>query len=135
MSVSLLRKSFSQNGKHGFANDCDVCNMNCHFQKLYSGEDGYVVRCKECGHYQLAYLCVMVTLDEKEFRSFRRMVQQQYENSLHIPNDLCKCVIVQTPAAGTCFLFTKREIKRFTELLDEADTEERAQVLFALFRE
>ena len=109
--------------------------MNCHFQKLYSGEDGYVVRCKECGHYQLAYLCVMVMLDEKEFRSFCRMVQQQYENSLHITNDLCKCVVVQTPAAGTCFLFTKREIKRFTELLDEADTEERAQVLFALFRE
>lgn len=109
--------------------------MNCHFQKLYSGEDGYVVRCRECGHYQLAYLCVMVTLDEKEFQSFRRMVQQQYENSLHITNDLCKCVIVQTPAAGTCFLFTKREIKRFTELLDEADTEERAQLLLALFRE
>ncbi len=108
--------------------------MNCHFQKLYSGEDGYVVRCRECGHYQIAYLCVMLTLDEKEFRSFHRMVQQHYEVSACITNDLCKCIVVQTPATNTCFLFSKREIKRFAELLDEADTEQHAQVLLTLFQ-
>lgn len=108
--------------------------MSCQFQTLYTGEDGYVVRCKECGHYQLAYLCVMVTLGEKEFRSFRRMIQQHYEDSLQLTNDHCKCVVVQTPATGTNFLFSRREIKRFTELLDEADTEESTQSMLALFQ-
>lgn len=107
--------------------------MNCQFQTLYTGEDGYVVRCKECGHYQLAYLCVMVTLNEKEYISFRHVVQQQYEDSLCLANEYCKCVVVQTPAAGTCFLFTGREIKRFAELLDEADNEEKALALLELF--
>jgi len=107
--------------------------MNCKFQTLYTGEDGYVVRCRECGHYQLAYLCVMVTLDEKEYHSFRRMVQQHYEDSICLENKYCKCVVVQTPAAGTCFLFSGREIKRFAELLDEADNEEKALALIELF--
>lgn len=107
--------------------------MNCQFKTLYTGEDGYVVRCKECGHYQLAYLCVMVTLDEKEFRSFRRMVQQHYEDSLCITNDFCKCIVIPTPAANTCFLFTKREITRFVQLLDEADNEEKALALMKFF--
>jgi hypothetical protein len=109
--------------------------MNCHFKTLYTGEDGYVVRCKECGHYQLAYLCVMVTLDEKQFYSFRKMIQQHYEDSLYVSNEHCKSVVVQTPAGGTNFLFSAREIKRFAELLDEADTEERAQSMIELFQE
>jgi hypothetical protein len=109
--------------------------MNCHFQTLYTGEDGYVVRCKECGHYQLAYLCVMVTLEEKQFCSFRKRIQQQYEDSLYLSNDNCKCVVVHTAATGTNFLFTRREIKRFAELLDEADTEERAQSILQLFHQ
>ena len=109
--------------------------MSCHFQTLYCGEDGYIVRCKECGHYQLAYLCVMITLEEKEFRSFRRMIQQHYEDSLHLSNEYCKCVVVQTAAAGTNFLFSGREIKRFNELLDEADTEQQAQSMLALFQQ
>ena len=94
-----------------------------------------MVRCKECGHYQLAYLCVMVTLDEKQFYWFRKMIQQHYEDSLCVSNEHCKCVVVQTPATGTNFLFSGREIKRFAELLDEADTEERAQSMLQLFHQ
>lgn len=109
--------------------------MSCHFQTLYIGEDGYVVRCKECGHYQLAYLCIMVTLEENEFRSFRRMIHQHYDDSLHLTNDHCKCIVVQTPATGTHFLFSRKEIKRFAQLLDEADTEEQALSMLALFQQ
>lgn len=109
--------------------------MSCQFQTLYMGEDGYVVRCKECGHYQLAYLCIMVTLEEKEFSSFCRMIQQHYEDSIHLSNDNCKCVVVQTPASGTHFLFSRKEIRRFAELLDSADTEERTQNILALFQQ
>lgn len=109
--------------------------MSCHFQQIYLGEDGYVVRCNECGHYQLAYLCIMLTLDEKEFRSFRRMIYQQHEDSLHFRNHNGKSVVVQTLASGTYFLFSPNEIQRFTELLDEADTEEQTQNILALFQQ
>lgn len=108
---------------------------SCNFQTLYTGEDGYVVRCKDCGHYQIAYLCMMVTLDEKGFRSFRKTIRQHYRNSLQLVNDHCKCVIVPTPAAGTHFLFSRKEIKRLTELLDEADTEEQALSMLSLFQQ
>ncbi|NCU02630.1 MAG: hypothetical protein GXC73_01480 [Chitinophagaceae bacterium] len=109
--------------------------MSCHFQTLYCGEDGYVVYCNQCGQYQLAYLCVMLTLEEKDFHSFRRTIQQQYKHSLQLSNEHCKCVVVQTAAAGTHFLFSGREIKRFNELLDEADTEQQAQSMLALFQQ
>jgi hypothetical protein len=108
--------------------------MNCKFQTLYCGEDGYVVRCKECSNYQVAYLCVMVTLATSEFQAFCRMVQQHYLDSLTLQSDDCKCVVLETPASGTCFIFSRREIKRFAELLEEADNEEKTQELLELFR-
>lgn len=77
----------------------------------------------------------MVTMEQKEFRSFCRIIQQHSEESLHLSNDHCKCVVVQTPATGINFLFSPKEIKRFNELLDEADTEERIQSMLELFRQ
>ena len=135
MPVSLLRKWFSRCCKQKQLSNPKFVYMNCHFQKLYTGEDGYVVRCKECGHYQLAFLCVMLTLDEQHYYSFRKLIQQRYEDSLCVSNEHCKCIVVETPAAGTSFLFSAREIKRFADLLDEADTEERAQSMLQLFHQ
>jgi hypothetical protein len=109
--------------------------MSCHYQSLYTGKDGYVVRCKECGHYQVAYLCVMLTIEKEEFRSFRRKMEQHYKESLSLATDYHKCVIVETAAAGTRFLFSRAEIKRLTEILDEADTEEQAQNMLLLFQQ
>lgn len=107
--------------------------MNCKFQTLYSGEDGYVVRCRECRNYQLAYLCVMITIGATEFQAFCRTVQQHYLDSLSLQSDDCKCVVIETSAANTCFIFSRREIKRFAQLLEEADNEEKAQELLELF--
>ena len=40
----------------------------CGFQYRYNGEDGYAVRCKKCGNYQIAFASFMLTLSPSEFR-------------------------------------------------------------------
>jgi hypothetical protein len=48
----------------------DVCAKFpavCNFQSLYMNDDGYVVRCKECGPYQLGFSSALLTLLKKNF--------------------------------------------------------------------
>ena len=111
----------------------DVCSMSCEFQSLYFGDDGYVVRCKQCGHYQLAYMCICITLNETDYRAFCKIVNRKYEEAAYHFAEHSKCITIQTPAEGICFLLTRAEAKRFTEILEEADTEAKAQSLISLF--
>jgi len=107
--------------------------MSCKFQSLYYGDDGYVVHCKQCGHYQLAYMCICITVNEQDYHAFCSIVNRSYEEAKYIVAEHSKCVTIQTPAEGIFFLLTTAEAKRFTEILEEADTEAKAQTLMSLF--
>jgi hypothetical protein len=105
----------------------------CTFQSLYFSNDGYVVKCKQCGHYQVAFMCMMITLTEHDFCSFHKIVKQKSEDADYAVADNTKCIIIQTPANGVCFLLTKAEVKKFAEILEEADTEAKARCIISLF--
>lgn len=107
--------------------------MSCELQSLYFGNDGYVVRCKQCGNYQITFMCIMITLNECDFRAFCRIVKQKSEEADYAFAEHSKCISIQTPAEGVNFLLTKAEVNRFTEILEEADSEEKAQSLISLF--
>jgi uncharacterized protein DUF6686 len=105
----------------------------CEFQSLYFGEDGYVVRCRECNHYQLAFCRTMLTLTEGEFQEFRSIVEFRYteiENSFIEPG---KSIILETPLKEVHMLLSPIETRRFLEILEHADTELKAQGLINLF--
>jgi hypothetical protein len=128
---------FCDNGFPGSYIENAICmrslNMACSFQSLYFADDAYVVRCKECNHYQLGYLSVMLTLSDAAYRDFRQVVYtRKKENSGLAPH--CKNQVIQTPGKGVCLLFTPLEIRRLYDILDEADTEERVLALIGLFR-
>ena len=105
----------------------------CEYLSLYFGDIGYVVRCKQCGLYQLAFMCIVITLTKQDFFAFCGIVKRKYEEANYAHSENSKCIIIQTPAEGISFLLTKNEVKRFTEILEEADNEEKAQCLIGLF--
>lgn len=107
--------------------------MNCELQSLYFGDDGYIVRCKNCGHYQLAYLCICIVIEQEEFKTFCETVLTKYEESHPSCAEHTKCVLIPTPATNVSFLLTKAEAKRLIEILEEADNEIKAQSLMSLF--
>ncbi|HRO48439.1 DUF6686 family protein [Agriterribacter sp.] len=105
----------------------------CGFQYLYNGEDGYVVRCKQCGHYQLAFASVMLTLTENEFRLFGELVKYKCEGADDALTEYSKSVVLRTPAEGVFILLTKNEAVRLCEILEEADNENKALTLMSMF--
>lgn len=106
----------------------------CEFKYLFSGEDGYVVRCKNCAHYQLAFASFMLTLSHGEFQSFCELVKYKCQRVDDVLTGYSKTVLLQTSAPGVFVLLTKDEVLRLHEMLEEADNEERSVSLLSLFR-
>jgi hypothetical protein len=105
----------------------------CQFQSLYFDDDGYVVRCKQCDHYQIAFGSTMLTLAQKDFETICQIVkhkcaEENFEFAGH-----AKCIIIPTPSGGVHLLLTKEEANRFNDILEEADNEAKAQCLISLF--
>jgi hypothetical protein len=107
----------------------------CEFESLYFNDDGYVVRCKKCGYYQLAFGTIMLTLTKKDFETMRNVVQQKCNEGDFSLCEHSKCVCIPTPSTGMYMLLTKNEAKRFNEILEEADNEEKAKSLLNLFKQ
>jgi hypothetical protein len=107
----------------------------CEFQSLYFNDDGYVVRCKQCGYYQLAFGSTMLTLAKKDFEAICKMIRHKCNEADFSVSEHSKCVVIPTPSYGMYMLLTKNEANRFNEILEEADNEEKAQCLLSLFNQ
>lgn len=105
----------------------------CKFQSLYFEDDGYVVRCNHCGHYQVGFSSTMLTLADKEFQQFYAQLKHKCVETVSAATAHCKVVILKTPSPGVCMMLTRGEAIRFAEILEQADTEMKALSLMRLF--
>lgn len=106
----------------------------CRFQSLYFNDDGYVVYCKQCNRYQLAFGSTLLTLKPHDFIVFCNVVKTKCREE----NDLSgaehsKTVVIPAPCDGMYMLLTKKEAHLFHRILEEADTEMKTQQLLGLF--
>ncbi|MDO9375190.1 MAG: DUF6686 family protein [Bacteroidota bacterium] len=106
----------------------------CEFESLYFSDDGYVVRCKETGHYQVAFMSTILTLTEVDFQQFCKLIRTRSGDWEGYVGADTRCVVIPTPAQGINLLFTKKEALQFNNILEEADTENRALSLMRLFK-
>ncbi|MES2777867.1 MAG: DUF6686 family protein [Bacteroidota bacterium] len=105
----------------------------CEFESLYYGDDGYVVRCKHCGHYQVAFISTMLSLNERNFQALYTLVQQKCQEADYSFTEHSKTVILKTPCDGVFIMLTRNEARRFSEILEEADNEAKSLALIRLF--
>ena len=106
--------------------------MSCEYQSLYRGNDGYVVRCKHCGSYQLAFAGIMLLLEDEDFQAFRHLVTCRCGECCNIKQATnLKNVVIETPAGGIWFLLTQTEAQRLQLMLSTAGG--RAEKLTNLF--
>ncbi|MGE9311896.1 DUF6686 family protein [Niabella sp. CJ426] len=108
--------------------------MACDFQSLYYGEEGYVVRCKQCGHYQVAFISTMLTLNEADFYIFCKQVKYKVLQSYSNVNQDSKIIIIATPSQDVSLILTPGELTRLHKTLEEADSEIKTQELLCLFK-
>ncbi len=109
--------------------------MSCDFQSLYYGEDGYVVRCRQCGHYQVAFVSTMLTLVEADFHVFCEQVKYKALQSYSHVNPDSKIIMLATPSQDVHLILTPSELIRLSRALEEADNEIKAQELLCLFKQ
>lgn len=107
----------------------------CEFQSLYFGEDGYVVRCDKCGHYQLAFASTMLTMTKEDFATLCHTVKIKMNEANEYYHDSAKCIVIPAASKSTCLLLTKKEAQRLHEILEAADTEEKVQAMMRLFHQ
>lgn len=105
----------------------------CEFQSLYFEDDGYVVRCNHCSHYQVGFSSIMLTLADKAFQQFRRELKHKCTETAREAPAHGKVVMLKTPSPGVCMMLTRSEAVRFAEILEQADSEMRALGLMRLF--
>ncbi|WP_346237899.1 DUF6686 family protein [Niabella insulamsoli] len=108
--------------------------MACDFQSLYYGEDGYVARCKQCGHYQIAFISTMLTLSSADFHIFCKQVNYKAGQTYTNVNHDSKIIMIATPAQDVNLILTPAELARLHKALEEADSEIKAQELLCLFK-
>lgn len=106
----------------------------CEYQSLYFSDDGYVVRCGKCGHYQLAFASTMLTMTKEDFATFCHIVKTKMKEANEYYTPSAKCILIPAASKSTYLLLTKKEAQRLHEILEEADTEEKAQAMMRLFQ-
>ena len=103
----------------------------CQFRELYRGEEGYIIRCAACKHYQILFSGVVLSLNEPEYAKFSSVAaacEQDFLNYTCTGN-------VPMPAMrqGVYLLLNNQKIKALNAMLEAADTEAKTLALFQLF--
>ena len=107
----------------------------CQFESLYYGDDGFVIRCKQCGHYRVAFISTMLNLTENNFQALRKVVQHKCIEADYSYAENNKSIIIETALDGVYIMLTSSEVKRFNYILEEADNEVKALSLISLFNQ
>lgn len=105
----------------------------CEYQSLYYGDDGYIVRCKHCDYYQLAFISTMVTITGTEFEALCQLVRTRCSEEDSVFTADTRSIILTLPNRGICMLLTRAEANRFNKILEETDNEIKSQELIDLF--
>ncbi|MFT3902941.1 MAG: hypothetical protein QM727_07190 [Niabella sp.] len=108
--------------------------MTCDFQNLYSGDEGYIVRCKQCGHYQVAFISTMLTLTENDFLFFCEQVHYKAQHAHEMGNNHSKMVMIGTPSTDVQLILTPIELIRLHKMVEQATDEITVQDMLMLFQ-
>jgi hypothetical protein len=104
----------------------------CTMKTWYSGADGFIRQCKECGSYQVVFGTTVFTLDEECFKAFVLHVHELQETLVSIDEDL-RCILVPLTASTVSLILSEKELKRLDAMLQITDNEVITSGLLELF--
>lgn len=105
----------------------------CIFQQLYAGEEGYVVRCRECSYYQIAFGTTVINMSKSELDAMRGMIVHQLQHPNTAVNDEAKAAWLPTPFDGYSLILSFKELRLLEAMLSAAETEEISLSLLECF--
>ena len=105
----------------------------CQFLNWYANEDGYVVQCRDCMHFQLSFGTTMLTLSEEQFQTFVAIVAYKKQEMVSLQDSNCKNIIVPTPSNSVNIILNEKDLNFLYDMTQTADNEVKANQLLSLF--
>jgi hypothetical protein len=92
----------------------------CHYEILAHNDNGYILSCHGCGHYQLAFGTMVITLLPEDLHHFRRRLQQKKTEMLASWFSNQKIIRMPVGVAQVQMALTTKETDQLLLLIDEA---------------
>lgn len=92
----------------------------CHYEILAHNDKGYVLSCHGCGHYQLAFGTMEITMLPDELQHLRQRLQDKKTEMLGIWFSQHKMIRVPAGIPHLQLALTANETDQLLELIDEA---------------
>jgi len=105
----------------------------CNFKYYYSGVDGFVSQCNGCGHFQVSFGGMVLTLTSHDFQVLCHVTDFKCKDLPGPLYDNIKSVFIPTPCPYVYFFLTPHEAIDFRTMLEKADSEHKTRALLSLF--
>lgn len=102
----------------------------CDYKLLAHNEDGYVILCNSCLHYQLAFGTMLVTFSTGNYRQFFRQVNKQLDASELSGFEKQKRFIIDVFAVNTMMTLSYLELVKLAALVNESSFNAEFETLF-----
>lgn len=101
----------------------------CTNRILASGNQGYVVRCQQCNHFQIAFGTVVIRFCAMEYEKFKLQLEDQF----HLFNDHAfpeqKMIELPTFNTNTKLILNFFELENLMKLVTEANILDEAEII------
>ena len=105
----------------------------CELQTLSYCKDGYVVRCKHCGYVRVAFGTSLFHVSPNDFVWMLDVLRMICDKEEICTAEECKNILVPTPYPEVQIVLSPKEAFRLLAILEEADSEMKAEQFLQLF--
>lgn len=106
----------------------------CQFVNWYADEDGYVIQCRECMHFQVSFGTTMLTLSETQYQNFVAIVARKKQELIPMQHSDCKYIVLPTPSNAVNIILSEKELNFLYDMTQSADNELKTSQLLSLFK-
>lgn len=106
----------------------------CEYWNWYADEDGYIIQCKTCLYFQVCFGTTMVTLTEKQYHGFIKVIAAKKHGCIALENKNCKHIIIPTISDAINIILSERELDHLYDMTQTVDNELKTNQLLSLFK-
>lgn len=89
----------------------------CNYKTLFHSESGYAVKCRKCGHLQIAFGTTAMAFTIEQFDEFHRTIEAMMEVHRHAAFRTQKSIQIPTAAKGLSLMYTPTELELLSKML------------------
>ena len=103
----------------------------CKNTNLSKTEWGFVVRCKSCGYYHVAFGTTVLKFTEESFIEFTFLTERYLLEYADACNKMSKMISIETDSKNIGLIYSYNELERLCNLLKEAREVLKREKLFS----